>query len=289
MIRRGFAAAVVFSLAATVLNAGDRIACERASALYERTDYSGAVHLLRQCPQDAPNIELLGRALFMNDDLRSAAETLERAVALNPQSSSAFLWLGRAYGRRAEAAFPLAALNLATRARQSFEKAVQLDPSNREAINDLFEFYLEAPGVIGGGLDKAEKLLPAIARQDEAESHFASARLAEKRKQIPTAESQLHRAIEAAPREPGRVLDLAGFLSRHGRYEESEKVFQQAEKIAPNSPKVWFARAAAYVRAKRNVAQAQALLKKYVSATNRTPDDPPLSEAMKLLKTAEGS
>ena len=44
------------------------------------------------------------------------------------------------------------ATGLASKARQNFERAVQLDPQNREALSDLFEYYLEAPGFLGGGL-----------------------------------------------------------------------------------------------------------------------------------------
>jgi hypothetical protein len=32
---------------------------------------------------------------------------------------------------------------------------VQLNPRNMDALSDLFEYYLEAPGFMGGGLDKA--------------------------------------------------------------------------------------------------------------------------------------
>ena len=81
------------------------------------------------------------------------------------------------------------------------------------------------------------------------------------------------------------ALDLAKFLAKRGRFQESEAEFQRAEKIAPNSPKVLFERAATYIETKRNMETAKLLLKRYLEAP-LTPDDPPRTEAEKLLRLA---
>jgi Flp pilus assembly protein TadD len=155
-------------------------------------------------------------------------------------------------------------------------------------MNDLFEYYLQAPGFLGGGKDKASGLAQKISQLDRAEGHFATARLAEESKEFSTAEQQLRRAVDAAPTQVGRVIDLARFLAKQGRHQESDAEFVRAEKIAPDSPKVIFARAASYVETKRNLPQARSLLQKYLKS-DLTPDDPPRQEAEKLLRTAAGS
>ena len=109
--------------------------------------------------------------------------------------------------------------------------------------------------------------------------------MADKKKQFDTAEEQLRRAIALAPRQVGRVVDLAKYLGKHGRYQESDAVFQQAEKIAPDSPRVMFAKAHSYIEQKRNLEEAKALLQRYLQS-NLSPDDPPREEARKLLKQA---
>src|SRR5262249_36120025 len=144
---------------------------------------------------------------------------------------------------------------------------VELDPLNEEALNDLFDYYLEAPGFLGGGYEKAEAVAQKIAARNPAEGHFAQAQLADKRKQFDTAEEQLRRAMELAPRQVGRVLDLARYLAKHGRIPESEAAFDKAEQLAPNSPKVHFARARTYVEQKRNLDRAKALLKQYLESS----------------------
>jgi tetratricopeptide (TPR) repeat protein len=230
---------------------------------------------------------LIGQNYFMMGDAARATDYFQQAVDLEPTNSVFYHWLGRAYGRRAETGSMFTAMSSASKARQNFEKAVQLDSHNYEAVNDLFEYYVEAPSFIGGGLDKAERLAERIAAHDAAEGNYAQARIAEKRKEYPRAENHLRKAMELAPRQVGRVIDLAKFLAKHGSFDESEKTFQAADKIAPGAPKLMFARASTYIQTKRNIETAKHLLQKYLNA-RLTPDDPPREEARKLLEQVSG-
>ena len=141
----------------------------------------------------------MGKNHFMLGDYREATQLFEKALALNPRSSEYELWLGRAYGKRAETGGWLTAPSNASKARQHFEKAAALDAHNAEALNDLFDYYLNAPGILGGGLDKAEAAARQIAAKRPAEYHFELAEIAERRKQYPEAEDHLRRAMELAP------------------------------------------------------------------------------------------
>ena len=279
--------ALLLTVAAMVCLAAEPAVTE-ALHLYQRTDYEGALKVLRPIPdKDAMAWRLLGRSLYMTGEFKKAAEAFEKSVVLRPNDSRTWLWLGRAYGRRAETSSFVTAPGYANKARTYFEKAVQLDPKNIEAMNDLFEYYMQAPGFLGGGLDKAAALAQRINEVDPAEYHYAQARLAEKRKEFSTAEQQFRRAIELAPRQAGRVVDLANFFANQGRYQESDAAFQLAQKIAPGAPKVIFERANAYIRANRNLDQARQLLKRYLDAS-LTPDDPPRKAAERLLKASTG-
>ena len=278
---------LLFAMSALAADPIDLVV-SKALGLYNKTDYPAAIHLLQPGTGDAKALELLGQAYFMNGEYKRATDTLERAVALAPNSSMTFTWLGRAYGRRAETSFPVAALGYAQKTREHFETAVKLDPKNGEAVNDLYEFYIEAPAVVGGGMEKARNLLPLIAEIDPVEVHFARARMAEQKKQYDQAETHYRNALSMAPDQPGRVLDVANFLAKRGRFEEADQLFERAEKLAPNSPKVAFQRAESYVRAQRKLDEAQNLLRKYLGLPNLTPDDPPRAEAQKLLKKAQG-
>jgi Flp pilus assembly protein TadD len=164
-----------------------------------------------------------------------------------------------------------------------FERAVQLNPKNQDALDDLFDYYLQAPGFLGGGIQKAEEVANHIAKLDEAQGNYAQAQLNDKRNEYQAAEEHLRRAIELAPREAGRIVDLATYLAKRGRVKESDAMFAQAARVAPNSPKVMFEQAETYIREQRNLNDARQLLQRYL-ASQLTPDDPPRERAQELLK-----
>jgi tetratricopeptide (TPR) repeat protein len=259
---------------------------ERAQQLFKRGQYENVISVLGSAPAGDPAAQLLtGKSWFALGQFKKATEALERAVAADPRSSEAYHWLGKAWGRRAETSNPLMAPGYASKARAAFEKAVGLNPRNAEAVNDLFEYYLEAPGFLGGGLDKAQALTEKIKANDPAEYHYALARIAERRKDIRGAEHHLRSAANLAPRQVGRIIDLGRFLSKQGRTRESEEVFARAETIAPNEPRLLFERASNLIRAKQDLDTAKALLQRYLRMP-LSPDDPPRDEAQKLLKAA---
>lgn len=261
----------------------------KAQDLYTRTDYAGSLKTLQDAALSSAKADYIsGRDYFMQGEYKKATESLERAVAADPSNADYALWLGRSYGRRAETASPFSAAKYASKARAAFEKAVQLDPKNQDALSDLFDYYLEAPGFLGGGYDKAQAVAKQIGDLNPAEGHLAQAKLADRRKQFDTAEEQLRRAAEVAPHELGRLLDLARYLAKHGQTAESDAAFQKAAKLAPDSPRVNFARAQSLIEQHRDLPEAKALLDKYLQS-NLTADDPSRAQAEKLLKKASGA
>ena len=255
-----------------------------ANNLYQRTEYRASLARLEALPnQNAATLQLIGQNYFMLGEYKKATATLEKAVALDPNNGKLVYWLGRTYGRRAETANFFAAPGLAAKTREMFERAVALDPSDKDALGDLLDFYLEAPGFLGGGLQKAEALAQMILKQDQAEGYYAQGIVAERKKEYDTAEEKFRRAAELAPRQVGRILVLARYLSKHGRAKESDALFEQAARIAPNDPRVMFDRAATYVNEKRDLDVARKLLERYLKSP-LTPEDPPKERAEALLE-----
>jgi tetratricopeptide (TPR) repeat protein len=269
--------------------AADAPPYDHARELYQQTEYAESLAVLAHLPvRGTPNLQadilqLIGQNHFMLGDYKKATEAFEKALALAPRSSELHHWLGRAYGRRAETGSVFTAPGNANRARVFFEKAVEIDPSNQEAVNDLFDFYVQAPGFLGGGMDKAEAVAQHIGRLNAAEGHYAQAQLDDKRKQFDQEEEQLRRAAELAPREVGRLIDVAKYLARRGRIKDSDAVFEQAAQIAPDKPQLLFARAETYINHGHRLEDARTLLDRYLRSP-LTPDDPPRSQALSLLR-----
>jgi Flp pilus assembly protein TadD len=259
---------------------------QRASELYGRTKYQESLRVLISEPGlDAAGYALAGKNYYMLGNYKKATESFEKAASLAQMNPEYALWLGRTYGRKAEAGSWLLAPMNASRARQYFEKAVALSPHYHEALNDLFAFYLQAPGFVGGGVDKAEAIAKRVAEESPAEYYYDQAQLAEKKKDYAAEESHLRRAIELAPREVGRVIDLARFFARRGRVAETDQAFAQAETVAPADPRIDFERAKIYVESRRDLEEARKLLRHYLAAEIK-PDYPPKQAAETLLRKA---
>ena len=180
------------------LRSGDRriLDLSRAEELYQRTEYGRAIDVLQALEgRDAAAYALLGKACFMQGQYKQAVASLEKAVGEDSLNSDYYDWLGRAYGRLAEESSFLSALGYAKKTVRAFERAVELGPSNLEALSDVFEYYLQAPGMVGGGVDKAENIARRFAGLNAAEYHWARARLAEKRKDFETAEREFRAAF----------------------------------------------------------------------------------------------
>lgn len=280
---------VLILLAISLVSMASSQDYERARVLFEKTDYPASARALEGV-KDKSGAEwnLLGRNYFMMGEYKKATETFEKAAAADPRNSGHWHWLGRTFGRRAELASFVSAPGYASKARQNFERAVELDSRNIEALNDLFEYYLQAPGFLGGGLDKAQGLIEKIAAVDPVERHWAMSRLAEEKKDFKTAEAQLRRGMELAPKQIGRVVDLAKFLAKRGRTQESDQIFEQARKIEPNHPTYLWERANLLIEQKRNLPEARHLLEQYMNSKVK-PDEDHKEEARKLLSKIQGA
>ena len=113
-----------------------------------------------------------GRSLFLACEFKEAARTFERGLADEPESAFLYYWAGKSYARLAEVSSPFSGPKNADKARRNLERAVQLDPENREYLQELFEFFLESPGWFSGGLNRAAALRELVSQQQSANEHW---------------------------------------------------------------------------------------------------------------------
>jgi tetratricopeptide (TPR) repeat protein len=263
-------------------------ATQQAEELYKRTDFEASLALLDKSTKDAATEFLIGRDYFMLGDFKKSVEFLQKAATSDARNSEYVDWLGRAYGKRAETGNPLAAPGNASKARQAFELAVSLNPRNSDALSDLFDYYLEAPGFLGGGADRASALIEKISVVDPPEAFFEQAKLEQRRRDFDTAERHLLKAIEATPQKISGFLEYAKFLAAQGRNRESDEVLLKVQQMHPEAARVWYTRADILIRQHRDLPQAKSLLQRYLQAS-LTVDDPPKQDAARLLRQAGGA
>ncbi len=222
-----------------------------------------------------------GVRLYRAEEYQQAQEAFRKALGQDPGNSEYARWLGVTVGRRAERMTGIrrvGALSLAKQVKSHFERAVDLDGTNLEALEALQGFHLRAPGMVGGSKDEAKRLAGVMEGLDSARGAAAWAAYHEELRDYGHAEEQHLWARNVAPEEIDFLVGHAAFLSRRGRHEESDRLFEDALRRAPESPGVWVAAGAAWIKAKRKplYARAKRLLERYLSAPELEPKwDPP--------------
>ncbi len=182
--------------------------------------------ILAANPGDGEADLLMCRSLYAEEQANAAIHACEAAVRLMPRSSAAEDWLGRAYGMAAKAAGPISGLSLALKVKAAFAAAVQLDPEDGPAVNDLSEFYIDAPAFLGGGLDKATALAERVQSSLPQQADRIRALAAEKQKDYATAQNAFQ-AAAAVANQPAAWVDLGAFYRRRGQYDKAVETLNQ--------------------------------------------------------------
>jgi tetratricopeptide (TPR) repeat protein len=221
---------------------------------------------LSSAPADAESFNLLCRAYIALEDWDRAESSCRKAVALDPNNSRFHLWLGRVYGGKADRANFLTAAGLARKVREEFERAVQLNPKDIDARLDLAEFYLAAPGIVGGGEQKARAQAQSIAPVNPARAHWVYARIAEQKKDAATAEREYHQYIDLSNGDAEAWLNLALFLRRQKRFDEMEQAIVQLSQAPMPKLDVLVEASQMLYRAGRSYPFAIELLHRYLAS-----------------------
>ena len=215
---------------------------------------------------DAQSLNLLSRVYYAMERWDDAVKYGERAVSLEPGNPTYHLWLAREYGRKAGDSKAFAAASNARKAKNEFERAVQLAPADIPARMDLAEYYTEAPGFMGGGVDKARDQASQIARYDAGASHLVLARVAVKEKQAVEAEAHFKAAIKQGRNPADMWLQLAGFYRQQGRLEEMQTAVQTAMAQSSKKADSYFDAAQELYLGGRDFPSAVQYLRKYLGS-----------------------
>jgi tetratricopeptide (TPR) repeat protein len=287
-MRRSFllaATLLVFSVCSALAGANDTV-----PMLISNGRVDDALTALRgqigQSPQDASMQNLLCRAYFTLGDWDRGIAACEKAVSLAPDNSQYHLWLGRIYGEKADHSSWFTAAGLAKRVRTEFEAAVRLNPNSADARSDLAEFYLEAPGIVGGGRDKAEQQVDSLVSLDPTRAHWVKGRLAEKSHDVALAEAEYKKAIESSHGSAATWLNLGLFYRHRERWDDMERALMHV-RGAPllDRPDALVDAAEILLRAQRNLPEVVQLLRTYLNG-NAKVEQAPAFKAHYLLGSA---
>jgi tetratricopeptide (TPR) repeat protein len=247
---------------------------EAGRRAYEASDYSRAAQLLQDAvaksPQNSEIYLLLTKTYYETQQHDAAIASAEKAVVLEPENSVYHEWLGRAYGGKAEHAGMFSGLSLAKKTRKEFETAVRLDGMNFSARQSLIEYDCSAPGIAGGGEDKARPQIARLAELDAAEGHYAAGNCRRQKKDFATADAEFTKALDNHPKSADLIYDIGDYAMKHSQPERLISVANEGEKAAPTDPRGDFYRAVALILTKNDSGDGESLLREYLKrAPNR--------------------
>jgi tetratricopeptide (TPR) repeat protein len=155
-----------------------------------------------------------------------ATDYFETAAKLDPKNATYYLWLGRAYGREAQDASVLRQPGLAKKTKAAWERAIELDPEDLDARSDLIQYYVQAPGFLGGSTRKAFEQAEEIRKRNALRGSLELGALYAREKKPSDAEkAYLEAAKEKSDRHVGEYR-LGLFYQNTGAFDKAFEVFE---------------------------------------------------------------
>jgi tetratricopeptide (TPR) repeat protein len=229
---------------------------EDAIRLYQKGEFKQAVALLEQLKLKSPgdgDLRLwLGKSYLKVQNWDRAVQEIEKCTELQPKAQN-HLWLGRAWGARAEHAFFLKAMKMAGRVVKEFETARQLAPNDLEIRFDLLEYYLNAPAIVGGGRDKADAEVQAIAKLDPRKGYNARSAVLIKDRKWELAKKELIQATLDFPNDASAYKDAADFLLDRKDFEGAVQYAKKALTLDKESKRSQLILAAARIQLRNEI------------------------------------
>ncbi len=250
---------------------------EAARTLFDQGRYNEAESLLRaetdKPPQRAVLYYWLGRCAFELQDNDQAVNNAERAVELEPKVAAYHHFLARAYGHKAEHSNWFTGLSLARKASHEFLEAVQIDPNNVLFERDLISYYIRAPGIAGGGEEKADTQIARLFAIDLVQGHLARLELFEEKRKWNLAVEESQAVLAAKPKDAGPYLEVAEYYETHEDSTGMRNALEAIPKNAPVDTRVSFYRSVADILAGDHLQEAETSLKSYLANVPQRRED----------------
>jgi tetratricopeptide (TPR) repeat protein len=167
-------------------------------------------------------------------DDKAAAE-FEKAAKADTTNAVYQYWLGRVYGNQAQKANVLRQPSLARRTKDHFERAVQLDSNYIDARDGLMQYYLQAPGIVGGSLDKARAQAAEVAKRNAYRGGFETATIAQHEKDTAAVARAYQALIAQFPDSAGPYYSLLNVAGARKDYPLAWRTVEQLQRAQPNN------------------------------------------------------
>jgi tetratricopeptide (TPR) repeat protein len=206
-----------------------------------------------------------GKAAHAARKTEEAVKAFEKAVELDAGNWLYHMWLGHAYTRHLANVNFIRKASLGKKAGAEYNRAVELAPQNIEAAESRMDFLLNAPGIVGGGVDKALAEARRIRTLSSYRGGFALARIAEKEGEDAKAETEYRTLMRDHPDSSAPAMTLAAFLQNKTRFPEAFAVIDARLARFPNDTSANYQLGRAAALSGRELSRGEIALRKFLS------------------------
>ncbi|HSA57791.1 MAG TPA: tetratricopeptide repeat protein [Gemmatimonadaceae bacterium] len=253
----------------------DSVLCDRAI-----NQADGALEELVRQLRASTTPEQQARAAFLRGCERwangrdgPAAAEFEKAARGDATNPVYRFWLGRVYGEQAAGASPLRLPGLAKRIRDNFERAVAMDPDYLDAREGLVEFYLRAPGIAGGSVQKAKQQAGEVAHRSAYRGARISASIARRTKDTASAVRIYEQLAEQFPDSVVSHVDLIALHVAQRQWPAAWRAVERFEAAFPGRPLARYQVGRVASESGERLEQGQQALQTYLALPPR-PNEP---------------
>ena len=160
-------------------------------------------HVLVTQPSNLKAIEYLGDIAGRNKSWDKAIGYYKKLKQLKPTEANYYYKYGGVLGMKAKESSKFQALGMIGEIKESFEKAITLNPKHIEARWALVMIYIQLPGIVGGSETKAIKYSNELLKLSPVDGYLSKGQIEEYFKRYSLAEQQYKKAIAAGSTKVG--------------------------------------------------------------------------------------
>jgi len=184
----------------------------KAEKLFEAGKYDQArpffESFLKENPSHLKTLEYLGDIAGHNKSWDKAIVYYKKLKQLKPSEANYYYKYGGVLGMKAKESNKFKALGMIGEVKESFEKAIELNPKHIEARWALVMIYIQLPGIVGGSETKAIKYSNELLKLSPVDGYLSRGQIEEYFKRYTAAEQQYKKAIAAGSTKVGvQMLD----------------------------------------------------------------------------------
>lgn len=173
----------------------------KAEKLFKAEKYQQAQPIfesfLKENPSHLKTIEHLGDIAGHQKSWDKAIVFYKKLKQLKPIEANYYYKYGLALGMKTKESSKFKALGMISEVKESFEKAIELNPKHIEARWALVYIYIQLPGIVGGSESKAIRYSNELLKLSAVDGYLSRGQIEEHFERYTLAETQYKKAIAA--------------------------------------------------------------------------------------------